>query len=378
MKRTSLSAVLPATASVFVVCSLAFAVGPSDPTVLEDYLPEAEGGPRVDYTVTNPDPGTAADIVGFVIDFDPADFPYGTYGDTSNGWKYQDLDSSDWTQDMTHDGGFGGTFPLTWQEFYGGISYPYGTAASTGYFMAYSESPPGTYSFDTPSEAISPGESLGGFTVEGFALSTYYLAHIEDAVNDTFDINGLPYLSGETGAPDQPQVWTFDMGTTTFTKADWADWTLPANQDQITDNVHLTRADSKGLFNIVTESEYGFESPADTEWAFLGLNGNTDNSAEFSAADYASLTFDDWESALEEAPGFELPDGHLGVLHLISDDIYVDIEFTSWTMGDGQGGTGGGGFSYIRAIPEPSTLVLLGMAAAGLLACGRRTHRRRR
>ena len=48
-----------------------------------------------------------------------------------------------------------------------------------------------------------------------------------------------------------------------------ADWTMEANQDRITDNVWLTRANTRGIFNIKTESNYTDNmSPADTEWAF--------------------------------------------------------------------------------------------------------------
>ena len=41
------------------------------------------------------------------------------------------------------------------------------------------------------------------------------------------------------------------------------------------------------------------------------------------------------------------------VVHLITEDIYIDIRFLSWTTGNGQGGTGGGGFSYMRSTPAP-------------------------
>ena len=52
------------------------------------------------------------------------------------------------------------------------------------------------------------------------------------------------------------------------------------------------------------------------------------------------------------------------MLHLISDDIYLSIKFTSW-------GGSSGGFSYNRstpAVPEPSSavLILAGLAAAAL------------
>ena len=56
-----------------------------------------------------------------------------------------------------------------------------------------------------------------------------------------------------------------------FTKTDYADWNDPANQDCITANVCITRQDSQGIYNAVTESGFdatNYTSPADTEWAY--------------------------------------------------------------------------------------------------------------
>jgi len=55
--------------------------------------------------------------------------------------------------------------------------------------------------------------------------------------------------------------------TVNFSKADYADWTLPENQDCITDNVCLTRQNIDGLYNTVQEDGVGDTSPADTERA---------------------------------------------------------------------------------------------------------------
>jgi len=119
----------------------------------------------------------------------------------------------------------------------------------------------------------------------------------------------------------------------TFTKIDGVDWTIPSNQDRITDNVHITRQDSRGIFNIKTESSYTKNSsPSDTEWAF----GTT--------ADIGSLTFNSWELTHgSDARGLVNRDM---VLHLISDDIYIDIKFLSFS--DRRSG-GLGGFSYERS-----------------------------
>lgn len=120
---------------------------------------------------------------------------------------------------------------------------------------------------------------------------------------------------------------------TTFTKANGADWTQQANQDRITPNVWITRKDTQGIFNIKTESGYdniGNTSPDDTEWAF----GTTSN--------LGSLTFNTWHATITGNPP-----GMVGldmVVHLITDDIYIDLKFTSWTAA-----AGGGGFSYQRS-----------------------------
>jgi len=123
-------------------------------------------------------------------------------------------------------------------------------------------------------------------------------------------------------------IW--DGPKTTFTKNNFSDWTLVDNQDRISDKIWLTRQNLRGIFNFFSESRYIDTSPADTEWAF----GTTD--------DIATLTFDTWFKTHDKNP-----EGTINkdmVLHLISDDIYIDIKFLSWTSRDN-----GGGFSYDRS-----------------------------
>jgi glucose/arabinose dehydrogenase len=129
-------------------------------------------------------------------------------------------------------------------------------------------------------------------------------------------------------------VWTGPF--TTFTKASGTDPAQAANQDRITPNVWITRGGLDGLYNAKTEAGFThFLSPADTEWA----NGTT--------ANYATLSYTDWN---HWAKGVNVgPPSTVGVdavLHLISDDIYLDIKFTSWA-----GGGSGGGFAYQRSTP---------------------------
>jgi hypothetical protein len=146
-------------------------------------------------------------------------------------------------------------------------------------------------------------------------------------LNLLFSVTTCATLCGQT---------TWGGPVTTFSKAANADWTQPANQDRITSNVWITRAGSEGIFNIKTENSYTNGSPDDTEWA-LGTTANL-----------ASLTFDSWKNTVVN-PGSAVNKNM--VLHLITDDIYIDIKFTSWSGGNGggSGGAGGGAFSYERS-----------------------------
>ncbi|HBB04767.1 TPA: hypothetical protein DCZ39_07945 [Patescibacteria group bacterium] len=57
--------------------------------------------------------------------------------------------------------------------------------------------------------------------------------------------------------PDQTNSdFTGDNEEVIFTKDNYADYTLPENQDCITDNVCITRQDSQGIYNAVSEENY--------------------------------------------------------------------------------------------------------------------------
>lgn len=141
-------------------------------------------------------------------------------------------------------------------------------------------------------------------------------------------------------------VWTGT--TTTFTKSDFADWTLEANQDRITDNVWITRQNKQSIFNIKVETSNNEDgdndactgpTPADTEWAY----GTT--------ANYATLTYEPFGTF----SGCDFQNFVVNqniVLHLITDDIYIDLKFTFWSKGGGSGTGGGGGFAYERSTDQ--------------------------
>ena len=144
-----------------------------------------------------------------------------------------------------------------------------------------------------------------------------------------------------SGAASAQQVWTASPITVSKAGAP----TAPQNQDRITANVWITRGSSQGIYNIAPgfETAYvGNVSPQGTRWAFAGLNGNP---TAISAANHAALNFTSWEISLGGSGNLatnilDRP----GVVHLMTNDIYIDIRFTDWGRGSGSGN-----FIYTRA-----------------------------
>ena len=148
-----------------------------------------------------------------------------------------------------------------------------------------------------------------------------------DKSNDSDDTSSSTEDSANI-EEDGPNIWT--GASITFTKERNADPYDSANQDAITDEVILTRGQQGSLFNVVIENSAGSSSPEGTEWA----KGTT--------ADLDTLEFQE----LKPAANYQLKNvpGESFVLHLIEEDIYIDLTFISW-----ESGGAGGGFSYERS-----------------------------
>ena len=209
----------------------------------------------------------------------------------------------------------------------------------------------------SPNPAFGSGSEIGtgNFAVYGGASNSIVISGLDSETEyhvQVFELNGIPgsekfYTTGAptgsftTAAP--PTVWSKDDATVTFTKTDYADPTLEANQDRITDYVWFTRANSRGLFNAFDESFYDnddYSSPSGTQWAV----GTTD--------DISSLSFDTFYNTLNGNIGDNIV-GQDMVVYVEGEDLYFDINFSSWTDGGN-----GGGFSYTRSdgdAPTPLT-----------------------
>ena len=130
------------------------------------------------------------------------------------------------------------------------------------------------------------------------------------------------------GSDENYEIWS--GATIEFVKESGANPSDTLNQDQITSSVSITRGNEGGeIYNAISEtkSEKGF-SPMGTQWAI----GDTSN--------ISSLTFATFRTAVgrpQDVVGKKL------VLHIVEENVYMSVEFTSWASGQA------GGFSYIRS-----------------------------
>ncbi len=143
---------------------------------------------------------------------------------------------------------------------------------------------------------------------------------------------GLASLLVASPVPAEAVATIWNGPSITFTKTASSDPSLEANQDRITPNVWITRGNIQGIYNAKTEAVYSSTSPQGTEWAY----GTT--------ANYSNLTYQNWFTWVANNPPATV--GQNAVLHLISEDIYIDIKFTSWSEGRG---APGGAFAYERS-----------------------------
>lgn len=236
------------------------------------------------------------------------------------------------------------TVTVSISEFTGSIDENPENGASIGTISASTSS--GSVTFEivsqTPAGAVAINATSGSLTVADASVfvaannptisGTVRATNGEVSADANFSITVNAVNNG--GINDGFTVYSGEM--ITFTKADGADPTEEANQDRITDNVWITRGNTGGqIYNAVTESMFDKDnSPVDTEWAL----GTTEQGI-------ANLSFDKFRATIQPK---NVVDENM-VLHLITDDVYIDIKFTSWSQGNSGSG---GGFSYERRSAE--------------------------
>ena len=165
------------------------------------------------------------------------------------------------------------------------------------------------------------------------ALTSSLTVTVSSNISLTAIFIEIPNDSNSSNSTNENLGPVFWRGSTiTFNKSNGADPNLEENQDRIRENVWITRGNTGGqIFNIaINNSADKVESPVGTEWAIGTLD------------ELESLTFDYFRNAISRPKTVV---GKNLVLHLIEDDIYINVKFTSWSQGKR------GGFSYERSTP---------------------------
>ena len=176
-------------------------------------------------------------------------------------------------------------------------------------------------------DALIIDEQLGTVTISDVSsLTNTGTPQITATVSISDDVN-----EAEVGI----EVFAFNIWSgvdLVFSKANGADPAAESNQDRITENVWITRGNQGGqIYNARLESSWDkANSPIGTRWAL----GNT--------MQIHSLTFAKFRDAVspKDVVGKEL------VLYLETDDVYLDVVFTSWSEGRL------GGFGYTRSTAD--------------------------
>jgi hypothetical protein len=178
------------------------------------------------------------------------------------------------------------------------------------------------------SGTLISGATTNSYTPLSTDLGTSYY-YVVVSGNNTILVSNP---SGAIKVTTTPVIWNGPI--ITFSKVNYADYTLVQNQDVITSTVKITRANNQGLFNIATESGFGGSSPSNTEWA------------EGTLSNYATLNYRNWQQAVSYSPPSSVNKTY--VVHLINENIFLELKVLSWTEG-----SNGGGFSYSRTTCTP-------------------------
>lgn len=197
-------------------------------------------------------------------------------------------------------------------------------------FSIVSESISGAFSIDASSGVVSVADPAAfDFETQTSLTATIRLISgtASEEITVTINLNDVA---------ENPQTFNLWQGPSiTFSKENGADPSEEENQDRITSSVWITRGNAGGqIYNVVTENSASqATSPAGTEWA------------QGTFQDIENLSFTSFRKACPAEKPNNVVDVPM-VVHLIEDDVYLEIIFSSWAVGKQ------GGFSYSRTTLE--------------------------
>ena len=288
------------------------------------------------YTIVSQSPvgAFAIDEEGQISVADSSLFDYESYTSitgivaiTAHGYEYKEINVSITVEDKYDD------VPFDAEDFSLKLEENPEENAVLGQIITSISSDDLTYTINaqTPANAFSVS-AAGEIVVNDASL---FVNSINPTITGTVTITGAGLIAQEIAvALDLYSIWLGD--NITFTKSANQDPTIEAGQDRITDNVWLTRGLAGGeIYNAKTET-YALKnvSPKDTEWA-LGTIASADD-----ITDLSFNTFRTTVGSPKQSVGKNM------VLHLLTDDIYINIKFTSWSTGNS---AQWGAFAYERS-----------------------------
>jgi hypothetical protein len=182
-----------------------------------------------------------------------------------------------------------------------------------------------------------------------------YFEIVNDAWGGESDAQFAYYRSDTSNPPEQvaKKLRDIPVGWTLFEKKTGDDSYLlddngfAINQDHICDELWIVRENKGPLFNGVTEplGPDSASSPADTLWAYLNNNGNTDVEADFTIQNVLDLSFGAWQDSYDENP--PAIQGVLGITKIVSTNKFFYSKIITWDSGESVPGYTG--WSWMRS-----------------------------
>ena len=189
--------------------------------------------------------------------------------------------------------------------------------------------------------------------IPGLELVAYL---IPDDKYYTFSFSG--WTSGQAGGGfsyTRQEIVTPTSLWTAFTKPNFG--AISGYTDEISSGLHITRDNSKGIYNPVAEGSFDnsdYLSPLGSDW-----NSSYTDGALYGWGNLTNLgdrTYGTWTEANAQYPadpGFQ--DLEM-ILYDTGTTLYHQIQFRQWSQGQyGSPEADGGGFRYIRKQPIPPT-----------------------
>lgn len=255
------------------------------------------------------------------------------FGDVSRGYGYQyfNVEFSSWSSQ----GGGGFSYDRTEMDQWLNVNLNSGTVSVEGTQDVYVSIDAGDLVPDLYEGKITI-ESDGGDPVEILVQLNISASSIIEVSQELIEVNSADgtdqTVSLTIGNAGDSELYYEILPSEYFYRPDGVDWNDPEYQDEISDEVILTRAENQPLFNPAQEDAYEYGvSPKGTLW-YDGYTGEA-------VVEY----YTDFREALNGDIGEEIYDGGTVAMYIPEEERYFDFSFEYWNSS-----YDGAGYSYTR------------------------------